>query len=471
MSSKVEIGSSAEPIVVLSPDDVETIAVPVQGPPGPPGGAQGPPGPEGPMGPAGGPPGPQGPQGYPGPIGPQGPLGPTGPSGPMGLPGETGPEGPQGPAGEDGADGIGSPGTQVPLQAAGSGSVGVATAYSREDHVHSSETGGPSTSLPLANNSSGAIGVSDRYSREDHRHPAQQMCEPGGRLSPASGVSINFPQVINGNTIYYVPYRHQYVPVWNGSEIVLANMGGELSQALSDTTKSPGAAAADGAHDIFFWLDGGTIPRATRGPAWSDLFGTRGAAADLTRIQGLPVNAAAITNGPAANRGTYLGTIRTNNGGTISWVPSAAGSGGGSPPPQYHIYNYYHRQLYAGVARDTASAYSYTSATWRNLNNSTNNRVYYIAGMIEDVWQAHLYHRLKGAIAAAFLEVGLQHDTGFIGNTFGSIGVDEVWGNVLAPFAPILGSHYITGVEHADGANAGSFNRDAVGTLTVYMSM
>ena len=448
MTSKVEIvgapavttGASQDPIVVLSPDELEVIVVPEQGPPGPPGGAQGPPGPEGPIGPPGGPIGPMGPQGYPGPQGPQGPIGPTGPPGVQGLPGEMGPQGEQGEPGNDGVDGVGTPGTNT----------------------------------PLADSGAGVVGVSSAFSRQDHQHPAQperaQMCEPGGRLSPASGVSINFPQVINGNTIYYVPYRHQYVPVWNGSEIVLANMGGELSQALSDTTKSPGAAAADGAHDIFFWMDGLT-PRATRGPAWSDLFGTRGAAADLTRIQGLPVNAAAITNGPAANRGTYLGTIRTNNGGTISWVPSAAGSGGGSPPSQYHIYNYYHRRLYAGVTRDTASAYSYTSATWRNLNNSTNNRVYYIAGMIEDVWQAHLYHRLKGAIAAAFLEVGLQHDTGFIGNTFGSIGVDEVWGNVLAPFAPILGSHYITGVEHADGANAGSFNRDAVGTLTVYLWM
>ena len=57
------------PIVVLSPDDLEVISVPEQGPPGP-------------IGPGG--------TGPAGPIGPVGPTGPTGPTGPQGPPGDSG---------------------------------------------------------------------------------------------------------------------------------------------------------------------------------------------------------------------------------------------------------------------------------------------------------------------------------------------------------------------------------------------
>ena len=45
------------------------------------------------------------------------------------------------------------------------------------------------------------------------------------------------------------------------------DIGGELSQALSDTTKSPAAAAANSLYDVFVWNDSGTYlsPAALHG--------------------------------------------------------------------------------------------------------------------------------------------------------------------------------------------------------------
>ncbi|SIO49912.1 hypothetical protein SAMN05443247_06579 [Bradyrhizobium erythrophlei] len=76
-------------LVLLSPNDVETISVSEQGPPGPPG-------PQGPIGQQG----PQGNTGIQGPVGPQGPQGPQGAASTV-----PGPQGPQGPQGNPGADG------------------------------------------------------------------------------------------------------------------------------------------------------------------------------------------------------------------------------------------------------------------------------------------------------------------------------------------------------------------------------
>jgi hypothetical protein len=124
----------------------------VQGPPGPPGpaGSQGMPGPAGNDG-AVGPPGPQGQQGPPG-LGSPGPAGQAGPQGPQGAAGV----GAQGPAGPPGPSAVSADASNtatlgsdhlifVPLtpqasnaipQPDGTGAAGVATSWSRSDHVH-----------------------------------------------------------------------------------------------------------------------------------------------------------------------------------------------------------------------------------------------------------------------------------------------------------------------------------------------
>ena len=162
-----------------------------QGPIGPASTVPGPTGPQGPIGPTGatgpastvpGPTGPQGPigltgatgatgptgltgsagatgpkgdtgaqgiQGIPGPTGPigptgaastvPGPTGPTGATGPQGPIGLTGPTGPTGPQGVPGTPGAGSPSTIPPLMN-GTAAVGTSTNFSREDHIHPSDT-------------------------------------------------------------------------------------------------------------------------------------------------------------------------------------------------------------------------------------------------------------------------------------------------------------------------------------------
>lgn len=75
-------------------------------------------------------------QGPPGPIGPQGVPGPTGPTGSAGPQGLTGPAGPTGPTG---SPGTGSPGSATPIMN-GTATAGVSTLFSRQDHVHPTDT-------------------------------------------------------------------------------------------------------------------------------------------------------------------------------------------------------------------------------------------------------------------------------------------------------------------------------------------
>src|SRR6185369_3076630 len=83
-----------------------------------------------------------------------------------------------------------------------------------------------------------------------------------------SGVPVMNTTVSGQTTVYYTPYIHQIVPIYDGTVLVPTNIGGELSQTLADSTKSPAASVQDAMYDMFVWNDSGTI-RCTRGPAWT----------------------------------------------------------------------------------------------------------------------------------------------------------------------------------------------------------
>jgi hypothetical protein len=162
-------------------------------------GAAGPEGPQGPVGPPG-PQGIQGPQGLQGDVGPQGPAGPAGPQGPQGLAGAggaTGPEGPQGVQGLPGTPGsqgaqgqagtAGAPGPQglqgpvgsqgiqgiqgPPGPTAVSANAGNTATLGTDNLIYVPLTPGSSASNPSMNGTA-TPGVATAWSRGDHVHPS-----------------------------------------------------------------------------------------------------------------------------------------------------------------------------------------------------------------------------------------------------------------------------------------------------------
>ena len=169
-------------VVVNSADEVTVILTGDQGPPGPPGLPGGPPGPQGPPGVQGpqGVPGPIGPKGNPGQTGPQGVAGPsglTGAPGPQGVPGQIGPQGSQGPQGTQGVPGADStvPGPTGPQGA--TGAQGPAGPTGPQGVQGTPGAGSPSTIPPLMDGTA-TVGVSTNFSREDHIHPSDTSRAP-----------------------------------------------------------------------------------------------------------------------------------------------------------------------------------------------------------------------------------------------------------------------------------------------------
>jgi hypothetical protein len=201
------------------------------------------------------------------------------------------------------------------------------------------------------------------------------------------------------------------VPYYNGTSWQTAILTGQLSQLLSDTTKSPAAAVAAKNYDIFFWIDGIT-PRISRGPAWTS-DGARGTGAgttELVRVDGRYLNAVAITNGPLAQRGTYLGTIRTNSGAaTVDF--SFGGTGTGGVAANLGVWNAYNRVRVGAYVGDPSAAWAYATTSWRPANNSANFRCNIVIGLQEDTWQCTYSVDLGAAAGGGTPIVGVGYDT------------------------------------------------------------
>lgn len=286
---------------------------------------------------------------------------------------------------------------------------------------------------------------------------------PQGRLTLTSGVPVMVSDTTGQTTVYYCARGGGtgsfYVPLYDGSAWAMHLVTGQLSQATTDTTKSPAAVANNSNYDLFVWLDGATY-RCTRGPAWSSdtARGTGAGTTELEAVNGFLVNKVAITNGPAAQRGLYVGTIRSNGSAAIDWSLRPAAAAGGTNN-RLCVWNMYNRANVAATSRESANSWTYDSVTPRPFNNSASNRISFVRGLDEDALDA---------FAIAF---GGQTNTQYTAILIGLDSTSAGWdGNIRHPNntaitvnnglyssakgLPGLGFHYLQLLEAVAGGTA-----------------
>lgn len=250
---------------------------------------------------------------------------------------------------------------------------------------------------------------------------------PQGRITLSTATPVMTSTVSGATTVYYTPYAGLFVPLYDGTNIVMTSIAAELSQATTDATKSPAACTTNSNYDVFVWSDSGAM-RATRGPAWSSdtARGTGAGTTELERVQGVYLNKVAITNGPAANRGTYVGTIRTNGSSQVDFILGGAASGGTAGV--LGVWNAYNRVGVVASAFDSGTSYTYSTATWRAQRGGTTMRVSFVLGLAEDA-----IHCLYGTVV----------DPGVGGQALIGIGIDTTTAST-SPYASVPASTSIS---------------------------
>lgn len=272
---------------------------------------------------------------------------------------------------------------------------------------------------------------------------------PQGRLTLTTGTPVMTSNATAQTTVYYTPYAGRFVPLYDGTSWTMTDIGGELSQATTDATKSPAAGTTNSNYDLFVWNDSGTY-RCTRGPAWSSdtARGTGAGTTELERVTGIYVNKIAITNGPAAQRGTYVGTIRTNGTSTVDYIFGALAAGGTAG--SFGVWNMYNRVNVATMVRDSTDSWTYSTTAWRAANGSSTYRVSYVCGLAEDNVAA-TYQVVGNADVLGNAQasgIGVDSTTAFSGATgfYNQTGASGHFGRYEG--LPGLGFHFVSAIEY-----------------------
>lgn len=282
-----------------------------------------------------------------------------------------------------------------------------------------------------------------------------KVCD--GRLTLTTGVPVTTADVAAATNIYFTPMV--------GNEIALPLVAGGAWGIcrFSELTLAVGATggAAGTAYDVFAYLSAGAVALA-RGPAWSSSGAlgpaSRGAGAgttELVRQDGIWVNAVAISGGPAAKMGRYLGSFAVDTGGA-SVTDSIA---------KRFLFNQYNRRPRALRAIDTTDSWSYTTDTVRLANGASTNAVNYLAGIADVLLRARVHATVfvgGNSARAAKVGVGVNSFTAFnaaslVPGGYNSPNGTQVPTGYFAMVAsyedyPLLGSNVVTWLEKgADG--------------------
>ena len=173
------------------------------------------------------------------------------------------------------------------------------------------------------------------------------------------------------------PVSWAKIPIYDGTNLVMTEFN-EMSCLLSDITKNPSDTHVGKLYDWFVWNDAGTL-RLGHGPEWTSV-DTRSAGTALVMIKGFNTNAVSILNGPAAQRGTYVGTTycgSVNN--QLIWQHGTI-----DLPAKFHVWNAFNRVMVASTTMESTDSWVYTGfdpINWTMLNESTDNRIEAVIGL------------------------------------------------------------------------------------------
>lgn len=286
---------------------------------------------------------------------------------------------------------------------------------------------------------------------------------PQGRLTPTSNTPIITTGVTAGTAVYYTPYVGNTVPIYDGTQFNPETFA-ELTLTLA--SQHTGSAI----FDVFAINDSGTI-RLVTGPAWTTATagsGARGSGAgttEITRVNGLLVNANAMatarngssTYSVAQYRGTYLGSLFIDATDGQITCHTAAGQS-----RKWSISNYYNRVPISLVVFDSTASWDYSTATVRQSRAQTGNKATVFSCMAEEEYHVSVKQviGLINASSGASLGVGWNSTTAYSGMR----GSYTVSGSSTSQFYPMLTAEYVNGPSL--GINEVNFLESGNGTAT-----
>jgi len=255
---------------------------------------------------------------------------------------------------------------------------------------------------------------------------------PGGRLTTESGVAVSTSDRTSQGTIYYTPYLHDFVRLYDGTRPKLY-LFTERSLSLTVTSGKN--------YDVFLYDNSGTLALELSA-AWTN---------DTTRADALAWQSGVgwVKSGTATR--LWLGTIRASGTNVTedSWDRTDA-------PARAFVWNAYNRVRRAAYCHDSTDSWNYTTDTWRQARGSANNQIEYVTGLAGVCVAATACQTANNASAVSILgAIGLDSTSSpasrcDIAVQYSSTGITLTTPLVSTlKFNSALGYHYLTRLERS----------------------
>lgn len=175
------------------------------------------------------------------------------------------------------------------------------------------------------------------------------------RLSSTSGTPYPTTDISSTSTLYLIPLGGSTFSVYNTGTLSWDHL------TVSNTSIAVPTGTAGDLYDVFSYNNSGTLAFETT--VWTNA-NTRASAISL--ISGVYVKS-------SDNSRRYIGTFRLDT--TTTTCDTAQ---------KRFIYSYYGRAVRDLFSEETGASHNYSTATWREWNNSTSYRLQFVVGLRED---------------------------------------------------------------------------------------
>lgn len=188
---------------------------------------------------------------------------------------------------------------------------------------------------------------------------ALQAVTPGGRLTTESGVPVSTSDRTAQSTLYYTPFIHNVIALWNGADWVPITFTEHTVTGAALTGLTSGRN-----YDVFAYLSSGAL--ATELLIWTD---------DTTRATAVTLQDGRYCKSGDKTR-LLLGTFYTTS--TTATADSQLTRYVGN------VYNRVSKRLISSIA--STYSHTYTTATWREWNAGTGvTRPQWVSAVAADI--------------------------------------------------------------------------------------
>lgn len=271
----------------------------------------------------------------------------------------------------------------------------------------------------------------------DLRYPMTCEC----RLTLTTATPVTASDVTAATTIYLTPYRGNRIALYDGAKWILRTFT-ELSIAL-------GSDAANTNYDVFAYDNNGVA--AIERLAWTN---------DTTRATGLAVLDGVYIKGGTVTR-RYIGTYRTT--GSVGQTEDSAA--------KRFVWNYQNRVTRTLKVLEGTDSWNYTTATFRQANNSTANQVAVVVGVAEVPIDVRVVAMAANTNAGVGVTVAIGEDgvNPHADCVRFSLSIPVANYNVgpmaILTKSPTAGYHYYTWLEHSSATGTTTWYGDNGSTI------